>query len=185
MSMSRSRSCGKSSLRKRGLLYRLRADNSGATAIEFGIIALPFFALLVALIEVSLVFFANFSLDSAVDEASRLVRTGQAQTQGFSETQFKQAICNNAHGLQNCMSTLKLDVKRFNNFSGVTMPDPLDDNGELRNDFTFDLGAGGDVIIVRAFYVWDLIANFPGSLGNMPDGGRLLVATAAFRNEPF
>ena len=35
------------------------------------------------------------------------------------------------------------------------------------------------------FYEWDLIANFPGGLGNMPNGSRLLVATAAFRNEPF
>ncbi len=185
MFKSRSHSPGKPSPRKRGILRRLRADNSGATAIEFGIIALPFFALLVALIEVSLVFFANFSLDSAVDEASRLVRTGQAQTQGLSETQFKQSICNNATGLQNCMGNLKLDVQRFNNFSGVTMPGPLDAGGELRNDFTFDLGTGGDVIVVRAFYVWDLIASFPGSLGNMPDGGRLIIATAAFRNELF
>lgn len=185
MSTSRSRSSGKSSPRKRGILGRLRADNSGAAAIEFGIIALPFFALLIALIEISLVFFANFSLDSAVDTASRLIRTGQAQEQGFSETQFKQTICNNAAGLQNCMSVLKLDVQRFNNFSGVTMPDPLNADGELRNDFNFDPGTSGDVVIVRAFYVWDLIASFPGSLGNMPGGGRLIVATAAFRNEPF
>lgn len=185
MSKSRSRIPGKPSPRKRGLVCRLRADDSGATAIEFGIIALPFFALLIALIEVSLVFFANFSLDNAVDEASRLVRTGQAQTQGFSETEFKQNICDNATGLKNCMSGLKLDVQRFNNFAGVTMPDPLDAGGALRNDFTFDLGTGGDVIVVRAFYVWDLIASFPGSLGNMPGGGRLIIATAAFRNEPF
>ena len=185
MSTSRSRSFGKSSPRKRGLLGRLRGDNSGATAIEFGMIALPFFALLVALIEVSLVFFANFTMENAVDEASRMIRTGQAQTQGFNETQFKQSICDNVTGLSGCMSGLKLDVNRFDNFSGVNMPDPLDADGELRNDFNFDLGASGDVVVVRAFYVWGLIASFPGSLGNMPGGGRLLVATATFRNEPF
>lgn len=176
---------GETLRRKRGFLRRLRTDDSGATAIEFGIIALPFFTLLVALIEVSLVFFANFTLDNAVDKASRLIRTGQAQTQGFSETQFKQAICDNVTGLQNCMAGLKLDVQRFDNFTGVTMPDPLDADGELRNDFSFDPGTGGDVVIVRAFFEWNLIASFPGGLGNMPDGGRLLVATAAFRNEPF
>lgn len=170
---------------KRGILQRLRADNSGATAIEFGIVAAPFFALMLALIEVSLVFFANFTLENAVDQASRMIRTGQAQEQGFSEAQFKQTVCDNVTGVYDCMAGLKLDVLKFDDFTGVNLPDPLDGNGELRTNFTFDMGVGGNVVIVRAFYEWSLIANFPGGLGNMPGGGRLLVATAAFRNEPF
>ena len=38
---------------KSGILRRFRADDSGATAIEFAIVATPFFALMMALIEVS------------------------------------------------------------------------------------------------------------------------------------
>ena len=72
---------------KKGILRRLRADNAGATAIEFGIVAAPFFALMLALIEVSLVFFGTFTLENAVDKTSRMIRTGQAQEQGFSEAQ--------------------------------------------------------------------------------------------------
>jgi len=185
MLTSRAEIPGKTSTRKRGILSRFRGDRCGATAIEFGIVALPFFTLLVALIEVSLVFFANFTLENAVEKASRLIRTGQAQTQGFSESQFKQSICDDVTGIQNCLGGLKLDVQRFDDFSGVSLPSPLDANGELRTDFSYNPGSGGDVVIVRAFFEWDLIASFPGSLGNMPGGGRLLVATAAFRNEPF
>jgi len=170
---------------KRGILRRLRADNSGSTAIEFGIVAAPFFALMLALIEVSLVFFANFTLENAVDQASRMIRTGQAQEQGFSEAQFKQAVCDNVSGVYDCMAGLKLDVRKFDDFGGINLPDPLDGDGELLNNFGFDIGGGGNVVVVRAFYEWDLIANFPGGLGNMPNGSRLLVATAAFRNEPF
>jgi Flp pilus assembly protein TadG len=170
---------------RKGLLRRLRADTSGATAIEFGIVAAPFFALMLALIEVSLVFFANFTLENAVDQASRMIRTGQAQQQGFSEAQFKQTVCDHVSGVYDCMSGLKLDVQKFDDFSGINLPDPLDGDGELRSDFSYDAGAGGDVVVVRAFYEWNLVANFPGGLGNMPGGGRLLVATAAFRNEPF
>jgi len=170
---------------KKGILRRLRADNSGATAIEFGIVAAPFFALMLALIEVSLVFFANFTLENAVDQASRMIRTGQAQEQGFSEAQFKQAVCDNVSGVYDCMAGLKLDVRKFDDFGGINLPDPLDGDGELLNNFGFDIGVGGNVVVVRAFYEWDLIANFPGGLGNMPNGSRLLVATAAFRNEPF
>ncbi len=185
MFKSRSRAPNGQTPGKRGIMRRLRADNSGATAIEFGIIATPFFALMVALIEVSLVFFANFTLENAVDRASRMIRTGQAQEQGFSEAQFKQAVCDNVSGLYDCMAGLKLDVQKFDDFTGISLSDPLDGDGELRTDFGFDIGGGGDVVVVRAFYEWDLIANLPGGLGNMPGGGRLLVATAAFRNEPF
>lgn len=170
---------------KKGILQRLRADNSGSTAIEFGIVAAPFFALMLALIEVSLVFFANFTLENAVDQAGRMIRTGQAQQAGFSEAQFKQAVCDNVSGVYDCMAGLKLDVQKFDDFNGINLPDPLDGNGELRNNFTYDAGVGGNVVVVRAFYEWNLIANFPGGLGNMPSGGRLLTATAAFRNEPF
>ena len=136
---------------KKGILRRLRADNSGATAIEFGIVAAPFFALMLALIEVSLVFFANFTLENAVDQASRMIRTGQAQEQGFSEAQFKQTVCDNVSGVYDCMAGLKLDVRKFDDFGGIDLPDPLDDDGELLNNFSYDIGTGGNVVVVRAF----------------------------------
>lgn len=170
---------------RRGFIQRLRRDENGVTAIEFAIVAGPFFALMMALIEVSFVFFANFTLENAVDQASRLIRTGQAQEQGFDEAQFKASICQRVTGLSNCTSDLKVDVQRFENFGGVNLDDPFTEQGELRDDFGFDPGNGGDVVIVRAFYEWSFTANFPGYLSNMPSGNRLLVATAAFRNEPF
>lgn len=52
---------------KRRILSHFTKDRSGASAIEFGIVAAPFFALIMALIEVSLVFFTNFTLENAVD----------------------------------------------------------------------------------------------------------------------
>jgi hypothetical protein len=57
----------------------------------------------------------------------------------------------------------------------------------LKANFSYDPGVGGDVIVVRAFYPWDLPASLPEviSLSNMQDKSRLLIATVAFRNEPF
>lgn len=185
MHESKGRGRVNSSGRKGALLRRLRKDESGATAIEFGIIALPFFALMVAIIEVALVYFANFSLENGVDQAARLIRTGQAQQQGFSVSQFKQSVCENVSGIGDCVGGLKVDVQRFDSFTGISLDDPLTADGELRDDFGFDPGSGGDVVVVRAFYEWDLIANLPGGLGNMPSGARLLAAVATFRNEPF
>jgi len=168
-----------------GILRRLHKDESGATAIEFGIVAIPFFALMIAIIEVALVYFANFSLENGVDQAARLIRTGQAQEQGFSVGQFKESVCEKVAGIYDCVGGLKIDVQRFDDFTGVNLSDPLTGDGELRDDFGYDPGVGGDVVVVRAFYEWNLIAEIPGGLGNMPSGGRLLAAVATFRNEPF
>lgn len=171
--------------RAQSFFHRFHKSDSGATALEFGFVAAPFLLLMIAIIEVALVYFASFSLENAVDQAGRLIRTGQAQTQGFSETQFKQSVCENVAGLGDCMAGLKIDVKKFDDFGGISMDDPLTGEGELRDDFGYDPGAGGDVVVVRAFYEWDLTTAIPGTLGNMANGSRLIAAVATFRNEPF
>ena len=175
----------RTSPRKWRLLNLFRKDRSGTTAIEFGIVAAPFFALLLAIIEVSLVFYGGFTLENAVDNAGRLIRTGQAQQQGFNQAQFKTEVCNNVYALFDCAGNLKVEVLRFDDFNGISLPDPIDGSGNLRNDFSYDHGNARDVVIVRVFYEWDLIAKFPGLLGNMANGNRLLVAATTFRNEPF
>ena len=62
------------------LLRRFRSNRRGSVAVEFSLIALPFFALLFAIIETALVFFASQVLETAVQDSSRLILTGQAQT---------------------------------------------------------------------------------------------------------
>lgn len=170
---------------RRGFLRLLRKDQSGASAIEFGIVAAPFFALLFALIEVSLVFFGSFTLENAVDNAGRLIRTGQAQEAGMGAEQFKDAVCADVYALFNCTEGVKVEVQNFQDFQSITLDDPLD-GGKLKENYPFSMGNGGDVVVVRVFYEWDLTAKMPGvGLGNMANGNRLLAAAATFRNEPF
>ena len=61
------------------LTRRLRNDERGSAAVEFAIVALPFLLLLVGLISISLYFFTNFTMESAVLNAARAIRTGQLQ----------------------------------------------------------------------------------------------------------
>ena len=177
------------------LFRRLREDASGVTMIEFALVAAPFLALLFAIIEVALVYFGGFVLENAVDRASRMIRTGQVQQQGFDETQFKEQVCSRVTVMLDCENGLKLDVQRFDSFQNIgndNFDPPLDADDNLDDSgFGYAPGSGGDIVLVRAYYVWDLFANLPSSidginfgLANM-NGGRLLVATAAFRNEPF
>src|SRR5690606_26334632 len=76
-----------------GLLRAFRRDQSGATAVEFALVAIPFFALMFAILQTALVFFAGQAMETAVANAARLIRTGQAQQQGLTAEEFKEQIC--------------------------------------------------------------------------------------------
>src|SRR5688572_32590660 len=67
--------------RSRRAIGDFAGDKSGASALEFALVATPFLLLIFAALEVGLVYFANFTLENAVSRGARLVRTGQAQTQ--------------------------------------------------------------------------------------------------------
>ncbi len=69
---------------RRGVSFRrvrrfARAED-GATAVEFALVATPFVALLIAILETALVFFAQQVLQTAATQSARLIMTGQAQT---------------------------------------------------------------------------------------------------------
>ena len=68
-------------------------DRRGAAAVEFAIIAIPFFFLIFGLLEVCLLFIISTVLEHSISETSRQIRTGQAQESGFTDVEFRQAIC--------------------------------------------------------------------------------------------
>ena len=161
-------------------------NSSGATALEFAIVAGPFLLLLFGIFAVALVFVGNMALENAVAQGARLIRTGEAQTQGFDAARFKTEVCKYLTVPLSC-GGLKLDVRTFSSFGSANLTNPLDSSGNLKSGFGYAPGVGGDVVVVRAFYEWDLLAAMPQviRLSNMANGNRLLIATVAFRNEPF
>jgi Flp pilus assembly protein TadG len=169
-----------SAARRRLLGRRIRRDESGATAIEFGLVALPF------ILETALLFLASQTLETAVSDAARLIRTGQAQQQSYDETALKTAICDRIYMLFGCTANLKIDVRTSETFDSINLEDPVED-GELKtDDFTYDDGHGGDIVVVRAFYEWPTFVKLLGQdYSNLANGKHLLAATAAFKNEPF
>jgi Flp pilus assembly protein TadG len=165
----------------------LRRDE-GSVAVEFGLVMVPFFAVMFAIMETALVFFAGQTLETAAADASRLIMTGQAQSQSPALTQdtFKNAVCARIYGLFNCASGVYVDVRKYADFASVSMASPLDANGNLVNNFVYQPGGPGDIVVVRLFYQWPITISLLGlNLSNMSGGNRLLIATAAFKNEPY
>ena len=95
-------------------------NSSGATALEFAIVAGPFLVLLFGILAVGLAFVANNTLENAVEQGARLIRTGEAQTQGFDAARFKTEVCKSLIGPLSCAG-LKLDVRTCSTFGGCQL----------------------------------------------------------------
>ena len=163
-------------------LHRLARKEDGVAAVEFGMVALPFLLLVFAIMETSMVFFASQTLETAVVDSSRLIMTGQAQSKGFNQAAFKEAVCARIYGLFDCQNGIQVDVKTYTNFAGLDLTPPLDAEGKLQASTTYQPGGPSDIVVVRLYYQWPIYVSV---LQNMAGNNRLLIATAAFRNEPF
>jgi Flp pilus assembly protein TadG len=167
-----------------------RADR-GATAVEFGLIALPFFILLFGLLELTLVFLVSTTLETATEVASRQVRTGEfQQASAHGKSDFKALVCGNMSWLAaRCSTDLDLDVQTFSSFSAMAGNAPI--AGASFNTTPpqcFTAGGPGDIVLVRVYYRWRLFTPLlNNALQNMGSGSgmRLLSSATAFRNEPY
>lgn len=179
-------------------------DEKGAVAIEFGILAVPFFALIFAIIETSMTFFAQQVLESALQDSIREIRTGQSQTgTPWTATQFRTEICDHSFGFFNCTGAnadrLWIKVTPVSSFSAAPnqIQNPVNPSCTMasldpatecnwRAAETYDDGTGSSVIIAQAYYRWPTIINVPWfSFANQAGNNRLLGAVRVFKNEPF
>jgi hypothetical protein len=171
-------------------------NQRAAVAVEFALLALPFFTIIAAILETALVFFAGQILESAVHDSSRLLRTGQAQAAEFDAGDYRNAICDGLYGLFDCDSERMLvKVTVLDEFGAAsaaiaapvsagcsTDPDACD----WAIEEAYDPGVGASVVIVQAYYKWPTLVDLPWfNLADQAGGDRLLAGVRVFRNEPF
>ncbi|HVY56755.1 MAG TPA: TadE/TadG family type IV pilus assembly protein [Xanthobacteraceae bacterium] len=190
----------------RRTLRRFVRQRDGAAAVEFAFVAGPFLLLLVMIMETAMVFFADEALETAAADAARLVLTGQAQS--LNQSDFKATACAHisAFTIIDCNKVfVDIQPSSTGTFGGITssstssgLPasskvDPvtgktifLDADG---NEITpaYQVGSAGTIMVVRLAYQMPIPIPFVSRyLTDSPASDlRLLVATAAFRNEPF
>jgi Flp pilus assembly protein TadG len=164
---------------------RFHRDQSGAAAVDFAIVLLPFLAVLMAIIESAVVLLAGQVLQTAATNSARMILTGQAQNGNWGLTQFQNNVCASLTVMFNCGSNLHIDVRSFSSFSSVSLPSADNCNGTA-NNYTYQPGNPGDVVVVRLIYRWPIFASALGiGLVNCAGNTNTLVASAAFRNEPY
>jgi len=84
----------------------------------------PFFALLLAILQLGVVMIAQEVLQTATSQAARLIMTGQAQKSGMTGAQFQANVCTDATALFNC-NAIYVNVQTFSSFSGISMTNPV------------------------------------------------------------
>lgn len=176
-------------------------------AVEFGLLAFPFFLLVFATIEAFIAFAGEQLLENAVDTMGRQIRTGQitfgmGRTTDLTEAQFRTKFCQEISLMIRCADEenaddqkLYLDVRQFASFADAPKGIPrksdalyadLDPTG-----FAYKPGGPGTINIVRAYYRWEVMTDLvrPYITNIRPEGelptDYLMVATSAFRNEAY
>ena len=173
--------------RRRMSFVARRRARQGSAAVEFAIVALPFFFMMFSVLELALVFVLDSVMENATIETGRLVRTGQADAQNFTATAFKTSLCSRMSIFSSgCAAKVTVDVRRIPQFTNPNVPDPLGGASFNPNAAAYDGGDPGDIMLVRAWYQHTLLTPFLAQgLSKLNDGKAYLTATTAFRNEPY
>lgn len=185
-------------------LRRVRRDESGATTVEFAIVVTPFLMMTFGIFGLGIYYFTQFSLENAIDTASRAIRTGTYRTAvpgGMSSSDFKKAVCDLGPSFikSNC-SKLRVFVVTIadenagnaggTGFSGAVGNRPsCGSNGQLgaENSNNTKLAVGAStIVLVLGCYQFDLAASLPYlTLGAAEGQSAIIQASTVFRTEPF
>ena len=182
-----------------GTLFRSR---EGTAAIEFAILAIPYFLVVFAIIETFIALLGEQLVVNATDTMARKLRTGQIAST-ITRDEFRKAFCAEINVLITCSadeikvpSKLYIDLRSFNSFADIpkTIPLKLIGNFYDLDTATFGFKPGGPTSInmLRVYYRWqvvtDLVRPFLTRIrpadGSMPSHF-LIVATDAYRNEAY
>jgi Flp pilus assembly protein TadG len=173
-------------------LLTLRRDERAATAVEFAMLVTPLIGLILASLQLSMIFYAGQLLQTSAITASRELMTGadQQSTPPVNQATYHTHVCNTptAQLLFTC-ANIMVDVESASSYSAINTATPTltyDSHGNVTNTFGYSTGNPGDILIVRVMYNWPVVASplMPG-LANQSNGSHLLIATSVFKTEPY
>ena len=183
---------------------RFASDRRGATAVEFGLIMVPFLGLLLGIFQIGILFFTSEGLEGAVQDAARNIYTGQAQAANISTIDaFRTTyLCPTTGarllpGFIDC-TKLIIDVRTATSFASANTNS---DFYKTASTNQFCPGPPGSTVIVRVAYPMPVIipviigtstqsvstlrTGMVNDVPGNPGWKQLLLGTAVFVNEPY
>jgi Flp pilus assembly protein TadG len=187
------------------LLRRFRRSQDGAAAIEFAILALPYFLIVFAILETFIAFIGEQVVSNGVEVMARKVRTGELKSATANDpafrTAFRTAFCAEISVMISCSGTeiatpkrLYLDLRSFSSFADIPTAIPRQSSAAYSDlkttDFGYSPGGPKSINMLRAYYRWPVLTDLvrPMLTSVRPANGAgefLIVATATFQNEDY
>ncbi len=167
-------------------------NRDGVAAIEFAMLALPFFLLVFAILETCIAFAAQQVMSNAMDDVARSVRTGQER--GLTEEKLKEEICNKLNVITtSCLDNLVVDLRAYPSFpeaakGGYRVLDPniVITGGGVETPPGSAPGGALTINTLRVFYKWPVMTDIMRKYMHNIEGNKtLLYATVTWQNEPF
>ena len=167
---------------------RFLGNRKGTTAIEFGVLALPFALLVFAILESCISFAAQQLLANATDDIARQVRTGQLTATDL-KTDLGGLLCAKLQIMvgSDCKNQIHFDLENYKTFADAARVRTTITNGDLDTaGFGVDPGGPLTINMLRVYYEWPVMTDFmAGMMSNLNGNRTLLFATATWQNEPF
>ena len=164
----------------RPVLRAVVGDRRGAAVLEFALVAPLFLALLMAIVQLALVYVGQAGLDSGAEGAARLLRGGQPQREVWDAGRFTRATCGALPPFMTC-GRLSVDVAHVSRLADAAGLPAFGAGGG-----GYDPGGPDALVVVRLSYLWPTGAMPLGlNLADQAGGNRTLVATRLLRSDPY
>jgi hypothetical protein len=128
-------------------------------------------------------------LETITANSARQILTGQTQTANLTQAQFQaNVVCPQIPALFTC-ANVAIDVESWPAFSGaMTVTSLIDANCNfITANLQYNPGGPGSIVLVKLAYQWPLFVTGLGFNISSPGctNKRLIMAAAAFQNEPY
>lgn len=174
--------------RRAAAAFARRQD--GGPALEFALVAPIFIVLLLATLQVAIIYLANAYLETAAEDAARMVLTNNAvtttngQTTPMTAAQFKAAVCSEITTLFTCGNIMVSLAPAASTTSISTAAPAFKANGTLQNALPFTMPSSGQIAVLQVIYQWPVIGLPLGwNFANLGNGTFLMMSTQVFTVE--
>ena len=153
--------------------FKLLRQDSGATALEFAIVAPVLFLLLFGIIEFSLMMFASSVIEGATAHISRMSKTGAERSTAEDSTT---RAAEDAARLRQMILERGGGVIRDANLVVLTQPKESQGN---------TVGEAGEKVVYTVSYDWHVMTPFLGTILGDEEGIFPISSMTVVVNEPF
>lgn len=171
------------------MLTRFRRDEKAVTAVEFALVAFPFFVFIFAVVEIGISFAAQQILSSATEDLSRKFYTGQLTVENTSAAQVRTMICDRIRIIvhSDCKN-LFIELNHYNSFSEVPVTGLVARTMSYGSSGSINLGGTATINQLNVLYRWPAITNIMSLVHSNDSSGDNIVplfTTITWQNEPF